>query len=407
MPPAKSAKRSGISRRLPDWIRAFEEYTKNSESPKMYHIWAACSTLAAVMQRRCYMKWGHETIYPNLYVILVGPSGRVRKGDPINISKSFLKPLKLPMIGESNTPEYIAKFMAEAIQNYKERGTNRIISHSSVTCFVEELSVLTGERNTPFLAALTNWYDGRDDWDRGTKNAGYDAVRGVWFNMLAATAPDWLPFIFTKEAMGGGFTSRCTFVVEDKKSQIIANPNLLMPSMDLKQRMSYDLELILSMSGEFKFSEEALALYERWYTDTEQRADTVSSDVEDSALQGYASRRATHIKKLGMIMSVSRAMDYTITATDFTRAKTLLEITEKRMPSVFAGIGTARYARETDVILGYIVRQGEVTKEQLLRNHYRMVDNVSLQSILTVLSEMHRIQVIRSSTGSYTYKSLV
>src|SRR5574337_943259 len=166
---SKTRMKSTFKRRLPDWIKAFELYTKNSESPRMYHVWAACSTIAAALQRKCWMKWGHDTIYPNLYVILVGPSGRVRKGDPINISKNFVKALDVPMIGEDNSLEYIIRYMHDAIQTYKEPGTGRIEMHSSVTCFVEELSVLTGERNTRFLANLTNWYDGRSEWTRRTK----------------------------------------------------------------------------------------------------------------------------------------------------------------------------------------------------------------------------------------------
>src|SRR5574337_1692764 len=143
-----------LKRRSHDWIRAFEKYTENSESPRMFHTWAACSTLAAAMQRRCYMRWGHDTIYPNLYVVLVGPSGRVRKGDPINIARSFVTPLRLPTIGEDNTPEYIIRFMRESATNFTDQSTGKVCQHSSVTCFVEELSVLTGERNTKFLAYL-------------------------------------------------------------------------------------------------------------------------------------------------------------------------------------------------------------------------------------------------------------
>lgn len=371
----------------------------------MYHVWAACSAIAAALQRRCWMKWGHDTIYPNLYVVLVGPSGKVRKGDPINIAKMFVKDLMTPMIGEENSPEYVARFMAEAIQTYTDRTTGRIEMHSSVTCFVEELSVLTGERNTRFLATLTNWYDCRSDWTRGTKNAGVDDVKGVWLNMLAATAPDWLPYIFTKEAVGGGFTSRCIFVVEDRLSQVVSDPNSCMPSTKLRNEMKFDLEIMKNMSGEFCFTEDGHKEYVEWYENFQDHNLTGNDDVKDAALQGYASRRPTHLKKLSMIMSAARGCDYMINAADFRRAKTLLEVTEKRMSSVFDGIGSARYVRETDTILNYIRSKGSCTKADVLRQYYRMLDVYTLDNIVSVLEQMGAIKRVLKD-GSTTYTSL-
>src|SRR5208282_37752 len=175
--PPKGSKSPPLGqRRLSDWLSGFAQYTQNSESPRSFHLWAGISAITAVLQRRCWLRWGHDTIYPNMYIVLVGPSGRVRKGDAIMISQSFVKPLTIPMLGEDNSPEYISKFMHDSLQSYTDPQTENIVMHSSVCCFLEELSVFTGERNTQFLSKLTNWYDSRNNWKRGTKNMGVDDI---------------------------------------------------------------------------------------------------------------------------------------------------------------------------------------------------------------------------------------
>lgn len=381
-------------RLLPDWISAFETYTENSESPRAFHVWAACSAVAAALQRRCYITWGHNTIYPNMYVIIVGPSGRARKSEPINISRKFVEKLNIPIIGEDNSQEAIIREMKNSVQSFTDRRTRRIQFHSSVSCFLEELSVFTGQQNTQFLAYLTNWYDSRDKWKRSTKHQGVDEIIGMCFNMLAATAPDWLPYILPREAIGGGFTSRCIFVVEDRKSRIIANPNLYKPDQRLASNLGIDLELINTMSGSFELDEDAISQYTEWYEQEEKKNEAGKPTMADELFNGYTARRPMHLMKLSMVMSASRGDDYVITAKDFRRAKTLLEITEKKMPKVFAGIGKAKYAEETELALSYIARHGSVSKSDLLRQFFRSMDNYSLDIVIRVLSDMRLVRVI-------------
>lgn len=393
-------------RRLPDWLSGFDTFTQNSESPRSFHLWAGISAISAALQRRCYMKWGHDTIYPNMYIVLVGPSGRVRKGDPINISQSFIKPLPIPILLEQNSPEYVARFMKENLQSFTDPITGNIMMHSSVCCFLEELAVFTGEKNTGFLSTLTNWYDSRNNWGRGTKNAGIDDIVGVCLNMLAATAPDWIPFIFTREAIGGGFTSRCIFVVEDHKAQIVANPNKVAPNSALREALQEDIAIISTMAGQFEFEPQAEDEYEQWYVEQERRLqEALDNQSIDPVMQGYFARRPTHIKKVGMALSASKRSDYIISVSDFRRARTILEIAEKRMPSVFQGTGSARYVHETEIVLGIIRQAKEIKRSDLLRLVYRNVDENALQTITRTLSEMHIISVRLSGPEAfYTYK---
>lgn len=395
----------GKSRQLKDWISSFEEYTQHSESPRSFHLWAACSAVAAALQRRCYIKWGYETIYPNLYVVLIGPSGKARKSEPINISRRFVERLGIPILGEDNTQESIIREMKNAVQSFTDRSNKRVVFHSSVACFLEELAVFTGNQNTQFLAYLTNWYDSRDKWRRTTKHQGTDEIMGMCFNMLAASAPDWLPYILPREAIGGGFTSRCIFVVEERKSKIVLDPELFPADQNLSKQLQVDLELINTLNGPYEFAKDARELYTTWYGAEEHKIESGHATISDPLFSGYMSRRATHVKKIAMVMSASRGDDYVISAKDFTRARTLMEVTEKRMPRVFGGIGKARYAEETDLVLNYISRLGRVPKSAILRQFNRTLDNYSFDIVINVLTSMKLIKTasIGKSDTIYEY----
>jgi hypothetical protein len=381
-------------RQLNDWITSYLEYTENSESPVSFHLWGGVSAIAAALQRKVYLKWGHSTIYPNQYIVLVGPSGQSRKGEAISIPRSLVESLKIPLLGEDNTQESIIVEMKNAVTSFVDKGNKRLTFQCAISCFVEELSVFTGQQNSTFLAYLTNWYDSRDTWKRTTKHQGTDEITGLCFNLLSATAPDWIPHIFPRETIGGGFTSRCIFVVEPGKSKIIADPNSCAPSPDLKRALLHDLEVIHTLSGEYRFSEKAKRLYMDWYIAEEEKIRDGKPSIADNMFSGYMSRRAMHLFKLSMAMTASHTNERTIAEKDFNRALAMLLKAERNMPKVFAGIGRARYVEETEMILQFLAARGHSTKSEILSRFYKQVDEFSLEAIMKVLNSMKAVKVV-------------
>jgi hypothetical protein len=381
-------------RRLDDWITRYLEYTASSESPVSFHLWAGVSCIAAALQRKVYIRWGHSTIYPNNYIVLVGPSGRSRKGEAIGIARGLVESLKLPLIGEDNSMESIILEMKNSVTTFKDKGNGNLTLQCAVSSFVEELSVFTGEQNKVFLSYLTNWYDSRDRWKRSTKHMGIDEIMGMCFNLLAATAPDWVPYILPREAIGGGFTSRCVFIVEASKSKIVADPNSIKQPDQLRKDLAFDLEVIHTLSGEMKFEDKAKKAYIEWYEDQEKKIEEGNPPIPDPLFQGYLARRPMHLFKTMMAMSASRGGDMLLTFKDFKRALSMLEIAEKKMPRVFSGIGSARYAAETEMILQYIAAKRSVTKAELLTTFYKQVDDYSLDIVMKVLNGMKIVQTV-------------
>lgn len=385
-------------RRLDDWINAYMDYVVGSESPLAFHRWAAVGAVAAAMQRKAYMRWGHSVIYPNNYIILVGPSGQTRKAEPVNIARDFVKSLNIPMIPEDTSMEKLIRSFRNSASTFKDGDSGEVMEQSSMAGFLEELSVLIGEQNTRFLAYLTNWYDSRDEWSRTTKHQGDDFLVGVCLNLLAATAPDWIPYMFTQAAIGGGFTSRCLFVVEQRKAKIVADPTIYPIDEDLKAALVHDIEHIHFIAGEYVFEPAAKRAYIEWYERQEKDIADGRLGMSDPYFAGYIARRATHLKKLGMALSASRGGDRLIRLSDWERALGMLHDIEKEMHRVFQGIGKPKYISETDQVGDYVKQRGYVSKAEVLIHLKRVVDDYTLDAAVKVLGAMDMIEVYKKGT---------
>lgn len=391
-------------RRLPDFLDAYLKYTENSESPRSYHTWAGVSVVGGALQRRVWMDWGHTRIFPNQYIVLVGPSGN-RKGEPLMIANKLLTKLGLNLVPEAITRQKLIRRMKTAFGTFPHG--KKIMLQCAICAVLEEFAVFLGQNDTNFLADLTNWYDSREAWTYDTKHEGTDEIAGVCANILASTAPDWIPVVIPSTAIGGGFTSRILFVVEHRKGRIIEDPNIVQPDDKLFADLLHDLELIYSMVGEYKFNPEALTMYKAWYRAGEEASLKGKHAIEDVRFAGYNSRRATHVKKISMALAACRGGDLVITAEDFNRARSMMESVEKTMPAVFSTAGRSPYSTQIESVKEFIATRKEVRKSEILRILYYDIDARTLEVVEETLEAMQVIKVTREAkTGDSLYRWL-
>ncbi len=387
-----------MQRHFPDYLSTYLKFTEKSEPPTNYHIWTCLSVIAAAMQRKCYLRWGFKTLYPNLYIVLIGPSG-CRKGTAMNIGKDLLLEINgLNLSSESVTREALIRDMKDGITTFTDPTDQMLKFHSSVTVVSEELSVFLGQQNVKFLADLTDWFDCSDQWTYRTKGSGTDKLVGVCVNILGATAPDWLRSILPQEAFGGGFTSRVIFVVEEAKKQIVPDPRIPDEILALRPGLVADLEQISAMAGEMIFMEDTMALYTDWYIQQSK-----SPAIKDPHFAGYCERRAIHVLKLSMVMSASRSCDRMITVSDFSRALALLESVEPRMPRAFMGLGRAKYSDMTSQLYEYLSRVHRASQADILNKFDVDLDEYTLQLVMKTLSARKVVKIEYSSSTGETF----
>lgn len=380
-----------MSRELHNWIDSYLQYTENTESPTSYHLWCALSVIAGALQRRVYLKWGlDQMIYPNLYVVLIGPSGRTRKGMAIGIAKSFLKAVgHVTVVPESSSGrQAMIVAMKRALRNFSDpTKNNKIEFHCAVTAFSEELAVFLGQGDIPYLANLTDWYDSKDDWEYETISRGKDSLQGLCLNLLGGTAPDWIQSMIPQEALGGGFTSRIIFVVEEVKRKIVPEHSITKAEAELHQKLTNDLERIALLAGEITFTDDAKAHYVNWYIEQDTLMANKVMPVNDHRFAGYCERRATHLRKLMLICSASRGDDLVIRESDFHSAVKLLLSAEEQMHKTFGGLGKGRNSEMLQAVQDHIKLMGTTTREAVMRKFYRDID---LDAFLRIEETMER-----------------
>jgi hypothetical protein len=390
------------TRSLPDYLEAYLEFTKNTESPISYHTWAAIGSIAAALERKVWMKWGHSDIYPNQYIILVGPPG-ARKGEPIMIAQDMMAGVGVALASQKTTPEALAKDIAESMRSFQIG--EELHFQCPLTIVSEEMAVFLGNGDTKFLADLTNWYDSRGEWTYRTKHSGTDQISGVCVNIVGSMAPDWIPLAIPPQAIGGGFTSRIIWVVEHAKGRDIPDPNEIGIDAKLQSALKSDLEIIHSLVGEFRFEPSTLEIYKDWYKREESRTKAGRPAIADPRLAGYVARRATHVKKISMAMSASRSNSLVIMDADLKRAMRLLEAVEARMSDVFGKVGLSMYSQQTHSIIEFIRTKKIVTKSDLMQVFYRDVDSKTMDIIEATLRVSRFVEVRPDlSTGEVIYK---
>ncbi len=386
--------------RLTDnWLDSYLIYRDNSEPPILFNKWSGVSTIAACLQRKCYTDW-ETRIYPNLYIVIIGPSGLCRKGTAMGPCLAFLRRLGIQLSAEKITTEALIQSLAEATESITDLNTGIIKFHSSLTIFSKELSVFLGDTNSRMIDCLTDWFDCDDPWKYQTKNCGTNEIDAVWVNLIGATTPGMMRKLIPVEAIEGGLASRIIFVFGDRPSKIVPYGTPSMEELELGTKLQRDLELIHMLSGEFIPTDEYRERYIDFYI--QHHKEKIFDDVN---LQPYLTRRPTHLRKLSMIMSASRGDDQRLTIDDFSRAYTLLTETEALMPNVFMGYGRSELAALMPQVMGVIAsKQDGMTLKELYAVFYRDTSQVELRDILTALCGIGKINMIRDADGTVMLK---
>lgn len=385
-----------MARELSNWLDSYLEYTDSTESPLSYHVWAGLSVIAGALQRRVYLKWGlGQVIYPNLYIVLIGPSGRTRKGVSIGIAKDFLKSVSGISVAPESSSGRQAMILAmkAAALSFQDPTDGKIKFHCAITAFSEELSVFLGQGDIAYLSNLTDWYDSKDDWEYETVGRGKDTLTGLCLNLLGGTAPDWIQSMIPQEALGGGFTSRIIFIVEEKKRKIVPEHVMTEREKELGQQLFRDLERISQLAGEITFEDVAKEKYKNWYIKQDTLLSAGKPAVNDVRFAGYCERRATHLRKLMLICSASRGDDLVIRESDFDKALGLLESAEINMHRTFGGLGKARNSDSVETVKDFMQAIGTTTRKDLLNKFYRDITPQMLGEIEQTLSHMGVLRI--------------
>jgi hypothetical protein len=381
-------------RNFPDLIEAYLDFTSGHEGTQKLQKWSILSVLAAAMERKVWLDRGYYTLFPNLFVFIVGKSGLLKKSTSTAIAVNMLREIKGPkLMSERVTAAALIKQLQGAGRQFRFDG--HVIRQSPLFIYASELAVFLEEVFGSIQELLTTFYDCQPNdsskpWIYDTKTQQKTKIYGPCLNMLGATTKAWMRKCIPAQEMEGGFTSRVIFVIENEAPKnLVAWPAVDADARDKRSRIVEDLQQVAQMTGPMTPTDDARAVFKTWY---EFHMREVIPGNHDPKFIGYYARKGDHILKLAMVRSAARSDDRIITAEDIRWAGKELEDLEPDLRAAFEGVGGNPVGEVLYEIRNYVRARRVVTHAELLKSFSKDIPGWQINALLKDLVQMGEIE---------------
>jgi hypothetical protein len=373
-------------RKLTNWFDAYREFTEDFEPPKPFHKWSAIAALSAVTGRKIWTEEGNRRLYPNLYIVLVGPPG-CGKGQSMREVMPFIK-----STGVTFSPDKVtAAKLVESIASSS-------IAHPSLgmltpyLIWAEELPSFLGAQayETGMISDLTTLYDCPDEWRKETKTRGEDIIPNAYVCMLAATTSQGITDTLPSGTVGQGFTSRLMFVYADYPERRIEEKHWGPKQSKLQPALLHDLQEISKLCGPLKLTDIAKVLWSDFY----HYRPVPGEEFGDARLQGYSSRKPMFVKKLAMLMAISEGDALVIDAHHIEQAIQLLKEIDLSVLSVYNEITPSLIISHYPKVLRALekAQKGTLAHSELMRKFSSTLDKTQFRMVIDGLIDMKMIE---------------
>jgi hypothetical protein len=321
----------GGTEALENLLSGYLDFVADYKFSAIYNKWAFLAAVSACLERKC---WLDENalgfLYPNLYVVFVGPPAS-RKTTTAKVPVyQFLKKMENGPILCSNqlTP-------ASLIDELKDAGAIRYEHKTS------PLFVLAGEFGVWFkdigggsmFDLLLEFYDSRmpgEIWQKNTKKWGKQEMPNPALTLLGCTTPKEIIQSRVMETAGIGFTSRVIFVCEPRFIPGCAK----FPPLNgvLAKRILAEFYRINAIAGPFALGEGTEAAIEGVMNRTNA---WMEENPGTTIMANYMARKPVQVRKVAMLLSAMRDSRRIIRVEDIQMAEALMLETEPTLPTAF------------------------------------------------------------------------
>lgn len=368
------------------------DFGRNYESPDSFFFWSGAAAISAVARRHCFVRFGVTPLYPNLYVILVGDSGKVKKATPIRAAESLVRYIPdVNFIDRTSTERLPHDLSYSSVMVNGSLQRTPIDAHGFM-CAEELVAVLDDATyNAGVLKFLIEWWDCPDDKKVKTLKHGIVHLRNVCISLLGGTTTSWLQGALNNLVAGGGMLNRTIFVCEDDTPKYNDWPEPIDPA--IQQRLKEQLAHIEQVNGEFIVTDKAREWNSVWYK--KFRAWMKSHEEDAPSLQ----RKQAHMLKLAMILALSENRPMEITPELLERADKILDEQEKGLPEIARTLIATPMGRDHLRVLSQIKKAGgDISWSDLLRkNSPYGTDTDALNKIVKTLEESDQVEDYRDT----------
>jgi hypothetical protein len=253
-----------------------------------------------LLKRNAYVDQVNWKIFPNLSVLLIGPSG-VGKDTAIDAAQKVITDVGGLKVVGGRTIECLY----DALYGLGD----------PASCYLpaQELTSFLGSKDYQqgMVQELTDLLSTKDQKDISTKSAPNRFVRRPTITMHAGSTEEWFQNAMPEGSLEGGMWPRFLIVYEEYASKAIPLVKLLPKSQVQQARHAYDnfIENVKDVMHNFArkprevhLLNEAAELYENWYRNR--------FTLFSKAVQPYANRSRDQVLRLAMLCAVSRKHDF-------------------------------------------------------------------------------------------------
>lgn len=375
-----------------NFLEEFLRATEDVESPTSFLTWAALSGVSTVLRDNVWIEIRSQMrhIYPNLYILLIGDSGEVRKGGPLKIISSLLRPILNTKVIEGRASiQGVIKELASVISK-----DGKTIKGASGLLYSEEFkSFLVKDDST--TALLTDLYDFHEEWIYTLKNEERMVLKNVCLNLLTASNAAFLKSMFYETDIRGGLVGRTIVVVESEPRKKSSGWEEGKDAAIPRQHLIDLLGRIAGLKGEVVPSQGCRRYYNDWYHNLDTKS--IASGT------GFEPRIHTHVLKVAVVIAACEdGWDMILQKSHIEKAIELLFPLVKNYKQIASTItqSTNYVANIATEIITILLKTPEMrdTRQGLLQKLIGKTDTETLDKALITLQNTGFVDI--SATGS-------
>ena len=406
----------------PGFLTDLVYHMRGFEVPNMYVLWAGISLIGAVIKRDAWWTDGSRKIYPNTYVVLVGPaaSGKSTAIDKVgkilthpkfevSIVSQYMKYRKRikHIIGKA-TPESLLQIMKpQPLRDEKVIVGGEIIKipdTSEIYLVSSELATFLGKQkyNSTLIPTLTDFYDPHEIYEENTIARGKVTLKKLCTSILGGVTESGFRTSIPPDALSEGFLSRvipvfCRYAPPNEFPQV-QTPFGSPETGELARRLARIAE---GMTGGYSFTPGAARAYGAWYKDWKDRQRNGSEIV-----QKLEARLRDFIPKISLIIRAQRyanPQDKYITEDDVLDAIRILKATYAQAPMLIQTVeANDPLAIGYQKVKRYIMQRKRATRKIVLKNISGLTANM-LDLIIDQLQQQEYIKIYMTDQKGREY----
>jgi hypothetical protein len=359
------------------FLHDYLDYATGNEAPEMFHVWGAYVSLSAAISRRVWLPFEDTAIFPNIYVMFVGPAGNGKTWAMRKAKRVLAELPDVPISGSVETPPGLWRFMngnpkadppiTSPVAFVARWPDGQLREVHPMTIVANEFINFISIDDKGWINALNDIYD-EDIYRYRTKNMGEDILVGPYIVLLGALTNEVASDLQKARIISTGLARRTLFQYGERRwDDPHPKPSFGESQRTARERCVAHLKHIQKIGGAFVWTEEVDYWWDCWYRDY-----LVEVPNQPPALQSWFASKSIQVLKLGMLTCLSEPeARLTLEVKHFECALAYLAELEHDLFRIFGSAGRNELAAVAMKIGEYVeARNVPVTKRDLKVNFF-------------------------------------